>query len=403
MKTSTETDCPLIDHKSVVFCGIIVAAGTANRFGGSIPKQFLPLGALPVVVHSIAAMISHPQCTSCIVVVSESERDRADKLIRDNMKETDKLCLVTGSDTRAGSVSNGVQAALEANPDVVLIHDAARPGLSHDTLNNLLEALATHEGAAPALPVVDALKKQTGAGIESVDRSDLHRIQTPQAFRIGVAADLYQSIDQTAVDDFELAQKAGLSLKLVQGSEVLSKITYPEDEERVLRLMTAKTEIRFGQGYDVHAFEPGEFVTLCGTHIPHDKKLKGHSDADVAWHALTDAILGALALGDIGDHFPPSDPQWKGAPSDVFLKFAGDKVAENGGRILNVDLTIICEAPKIKPNREAMRESTAKVLGIDLARVSVKATTTEGLGFEGRREGISSMASVSVELSDPRH
>ena len=403
MKTSTQTDCPLIDHKSIVFCGIIVAAGTANRFGGSVPKQFLSLGAYPVFIHSVNKMLSHPQCKSCIVVLSDSERERAYSLIKEFVSDSEKIHVVTGADSRTGSVRNGVLAAQETKADVVMIHDAARPGLSHATLGHLLEALTSHEGAAPALSVVDALKRQKNGEIENVDRSDLYRIQTPQAFRMDVIEELYQSIDHTAVDDFELARNAGLSLKLVPGTETLSKITYPEDEARLLQLMNPTKEIRFGQGYDVHAFEPGEFVTLCGTQIPHDHKLKGHSDADVAWHALTDAILGALALGDIGDHFPPSDPQWKGAPSDVFLKFAADKVSENGGRILNADLTIICEAPKIKPNRDAMRKRTADILGIDIGRVSVKATTTEGLGFEGRREGISSMASISIEVSGPRH
>ena len=401
MKTFSQTDCSNIDQKTVEFCCIIVAAGGGRRFGAEIPKQYLPFSGQTVLSHTLHRILSLDACSECILVIPEGHADEvARQIAHFPQKQRDKLRLTYGGKERADSVKNGLSMLQSSKSVPVMIHDAARPGVSSDVINLLLKALETHDGAAPALPVADALKRQTQKGIESVSRDHLFRIQTPQAFRRDALDGLYSNTSSAAVDDFELAQAAGLSLTLIPGSESLAKITYPEDLTRLETLLTKpiQSEFRMGSGYDVHAFEPGDKVILCGVEIPHDKSLKGHSDADVGWHAVTDALLGAIAAGDIGDHFPPSDPQWKGAPSSVFLKHAGGLIAELGGAIVNVDLTLICEEPKIKPHRETMRQSTCDLLGLELRQVSVKATTTEGLGFEGRREGIAAQAIVSVAL-----
>ena len=319
-----------------------------------------------------------------------------------SLEDSARVTLVSGGSERALSVKNGIDSLRSAVPDYVLIHDAARPGLTHSVINDLLTALETHQGAAPALPVADSLKRETDGQIASIARENLYRIQTPQAFRYSDICNLYEADISAATDDFTLAEKSGLSLKLVQGTELLGKITYPQDLVFMEKMMAPDLpRYKTGLGYDVHAFEDGNAVTLCGIEIPHTAKLKGHSDADVAWHALTDAILGALAEGDIGDHFPPSDPQWKGVPSSVFLEFAVRRVRERKGEIINVDMTIICEAPKIKPHRDAMRARTSEILDIPLEDVAVKATTTEQLGFTGRREGIAAQAICSIRL--PAH
>ncbi|MFN3610277.1 MAG: 2-C-methyl-D-erythritol 2,4-cyclodiphosphate synthase, partial [Hyphomonas sp.] len=247
-------------------------------------------------------------------------------------------------------------------------------------------------GAAPAMPVADALKSDTGQNWTNVDRTGLVRVQTPQAFRLGEIRAALSAAGPDLVDDLTAIEAAGGRVEMVSGSARLTKITYPEDFDMLARLLSPTGAPRIGKGYDVHEFEAGDHVTLCGVAIPHIAKLKGHSDADAAWHALTDAILGAVALGDIGDHFPPSDPQWKGADSGLFLKEAQRLAEAKGYVIANCDITVICEAPKVKPHREAMRARTAELLGLPLDAVSVKATTTEGLGFTGRREGIAAEA-----------
>ena len=401
MKTRTKINCSIIDHNSIRICGIIVAAGAANRFGGRIPKQFLPLAGIPVFLHSLRAFLSHSQCERCVVVCAPTEIDRVRSDIIEFFPDLlDRTVIVAGGLERAESVANGVKTVLDDDVDAVFIHDAARPGLSHDVLDRLLAGLSAHHGSAPALPVVDALKRSSAKGFETIERKEVYRIQTPQAIRTEQVNLIYSNAElSNAVDDFQLAEAAGLSLTLVEGDEKLSKLTYQQDFAKLEHvLFNQNLIIRTGLGYDVHAFEPGDSVQLCGVPIRHTHKLKGHSDADVAWHALTDALLGALALGDIGDHFPPSDPQWKGSASSIFLKFAADKVRELGGTISNLDVTIVCEAPKVKPHREAMRQATADIVGIDVSKVSVKATTTEALGFEGRREGISSQAIATIAL-----
>jgi 2-C-methyl-D-erythritol 4-phosphate cytidylyltransferase/2-C-methyl-D-erythritol 2,4-cyclodiphosphate synthase len=259
---------------------------------------------------------------------------------------------------------------------------------------NLIAAMGSADAAAPALAVSDALKRQAGAHLTTVSRDALYRVQTPQIFKYG---QICQALDQSddLVDDLAAIEALNGTVTLVTGSEHLAKITYPEDLNRLETLLMPQSPApRFGTGYDVHAFEPGSAVILCGVSIPHDQKLAGHSDADVAWHALTDAILGAAALGDIGDHFPPSDPQWKGAASEVFLEHAVTLAAQAGWALTSCDLTVICEAPKLKPHRDAMRTETARVTGLPISAISVKATTTEGLGFTGRREGIAAQASA---------
>jgi len=312
---------------------------------------------------------------------------------------------VAGGDTRAASVCAGLAALDGADDTPVLIHDAARPFLSAAVINRLLEALHDADGALPALPVADSLRRGVeGLVVGGVERDDLWRAQTPQAFRLKTIRDAYAAwTDADApTDEAAVVERAGGRVRLVDGDARLMKLTYPEDfamAEALSVTATSPKTMRFGQGYDVHRWGAGTSVWLCGVEIPHDQTLIGHSDADAGLHALTDAILGAIADGDIGDHFPPSDPQWKGASSDRFLVYAAERVAARGGRIVNVDVTLICEQPKVKPHRQAMRERLAELLKLPLDAVSVKATTTEGLGFTGRGEGLAAQAVVSVELS----
>jgi 2-C-methyl-D-erythritol 4-phosphate cytidylyltransferase/2-C-methyl-D-erythritol 2,4-cyclodiphosphate synthase len=303
---------------------------------------------------------------------------------------------VTGGATRQESVQNGL-AAIDA--DIVLIHDAARPFVPHAVIDRLLAALETASGAIPALPVVDTLARGDGLLGDPVARDGLNRVQTPQAFHLDAIRDAHARwTGGEATDDAQVARAAGHEVALVTGDAALDKLTHAADLSEARRRMTAFPDIRTGSGYDVHAFTAGDHVWLCGLPIPHSAGLAGHSDADVALHALTDALLGAIGEGDIGTHFPPSDPQWKGAPSHRFVAHACDLVRARGGRINHVDLTLICEAPKIGPHRAAMRVEVARLLGIAENRVSIKATTTEGLGFTGRREGIAALALATIIL-----
>lgn len=312
---------------------------------------------------------------------------------------------VTGGDLRQSSVLAGLRAISSLAPDVVLIHDAARPLVGKDDIDGVLAALADNTGAVVAVPVVDTLKRAAGAPpaiLATVERDGLWRAQTPQGFRY---SEILAAHEQAAAsgrsdftDDASIAEAAGHSIALVVGSERNFKITTPADFDRAAKEIGMAVEFRTGTGFDVHAFTAGDHVWLCGVKVPHGAALKGHSDADVAMHALTDAIYGAIADGDIGAHFPPSDPQWKGAASHIFLSHACDRVVRRGGALVNVDVTILCEAPKIGPHRDAMRGRLAAILEIDIDRVAVKATTTEQLGFTGRREGIAAMASATVRL-----
>ncbi len=366
---------------------IIVAAGRGERAGGAVPKQRRMLGTQPVFKWSLETFASHPGIDECILVVPDGEIDNYRAHCPANIQ------ILAGGETRTASVLAGLDAC-SAQTESVLIHDAARPGLTADTISRLIDALKTSDAAAPALQVVDALKRKTAERVEAVDRAHLYRVQTPQAFE-------YQMIQKALsnggdfVDDLAAIEAMGGTVTLIEGNERLAKITHPDDHRHMERmLMTSVNAPRFGSGFDVHALVPGDGVTLCGVTIPHSQKLDGHSDADVAWHALTDAILGAAALGDIGDHFPPSDPQWKGADSATFLKHAVEIAKDAGWQLTSCDVTVICEAPKVKPHRNAMRQRTADITGLPLDAVSVKATTTEGLGFTGRREGIAAQASA---------
>jgi 2-C-methyl-D-erythritol 4-phosphate cytidylyltransferase/2-C-methyl-D-erythritol 2,4-cyclodiphosphate synthase len=366
---------------------VVVAAGASSRMGAGIPKQFQDLGGRPVLRWSVDVLL---QCTEIVaVVVNSGERTRAKALLPDDPR----IVLVDGGAQRTESVRNGLQALEGRGLAKVLIHDAARPGLSREVIQELIAALDQADAAAPALPMADAVKETRDDQVRSVARDWLVRVQTPQAFRYRVIWDAYRGNKDAAVDDLALVEAAGARVVLTRGRQELKKITLPEDMAIVEKLI-AGSALRVGTGFDVHGFVAGDGVVICGVRIPHSKKLEGHSDADVGWHALTDAILGAAALGDIGDHFPPSDPKWKGAASILFLQHAAKLAADRGLRIVNADITLMCEKPKIAPHRETMRTRTAEALGISIDAISVKATTTEKLGFLGREEGIAAQAVV---------
>jgi 2-C-methyl-D-erythritol 4-phosphate cytidylyltransferase/2-C-methyl-D-erythritol 2,4-cyclodiphosphate synthase len=362
---------------------IIVAGGQGNRAGSDKPKQWQTLLGRRVVDWSIDAFSQHPSISDVIVVAAADLGAPG---------TGQRFTRAEPGATRTQSVLSGLSTLAAPDDTIVLIHDAARPGIEAGMISALIAALETHDAAAPALPVADALKRNRDDALSTVDRSGLHRIQTPQTFRLGAIRAALDTAGADLVDDLSAVEASGARIKLINGSVRLSKITYPEDFDMLARLLAPTGAPRVGKGFDVHEFEAGDYVTLCGVPIPHVAKLKGHSDADAGWHALTDAILGAVALGDIGDHFPPSDPRWKDADSAIFLKHAQTLAEAKGYRIDSCDITVICEAPKVKPHREAMRARTAELLGLALDAISVKATTTEGLGFTGRREGIAAEA-----------
>ncbi len=367
---------------------IIVANGAGARFGGERPKQYAQLGQKRVIDWSLEAFTRDPRISQIVLV---GPADLYSSALPSNVQH------ISGGDSRTASVNAGLSALSLSDDSIVLIHDGARPGLNAQIITDLLGALETADAAAPALIISDALKRETSASYENVDRTGIVRVQTPQAFKFGLIRAALSDATNTYVDDLEAVEAQGAKIIMTTGDEALLKVTYPEDIARLETLLNLSPNTpRMGTGFDVHAFEPGDHVTLCGNKIPHDQKLKGHSDADVAWHALTDAILGALALGDIGDHFPPTDPQWKGADSAVFLSAAMNMARDRGYELANCDLTIMCEAPKVKPHREAMRKRTAEILSVDLDAVSVKATTTEKLGFTGRSEGIAAQAAAML-------
>lgn len=382
-------------HNQEAFSGetaaaIIVAAGSGSRLGGQVPKQFLKLGGKPVLLWSVETMLRCNKIAAIVVVAPTGLMAETAALLPSDPR----LKIVAGSpDSRTESVRAGLNTLSHQPPAKVLIHDAARPGLTQDVLAELLAALDTAAAACPALPVADALKDTTNGAIRSVPRDGLVRVQTPQAFRWSAITEAYADAPAAAVDDLALVEATGAKIALTPGRQSLMKITYPEDLAVAEKLIAAPA-LRVGTGFDVHGFEPGDAVILCGVRIPHTKKLEGHSDADAGWHALTDAILGALALGDIGDHFPPSDPQWKGAASIKFLQHAVKLAHDRGFQIVNADITLLAERPKISPHREAMRLATAEAMNVSPDVVSVKATTTEKLGFVGREEGIAAQAVV---------
>lgn len=384
---------------------LIVAAGRGTRAGSSaVPKQYRQLASKTVLARAIEAFAPHPQIRTIQVVIHPDDRELYNACIAGldaPMREP-----VSGGDMRQDSVRAGLHALATVAPDAVLIHDAARPLVETDVVGRVLDALKDHDGAIAALPVTDTLKRSGSDGsiAATVSREGLWRAQTPQGFRFDKILAAHDSAHAAGrsdfTDDAAIAEWAGLRVALVPGSARNLKLTDQEDFALAECLIapSRQLESRTGTGFDVHRFCEGDHVWLCGVRIAHDKALTGHSDADVGLHALTDAILGALADGDIGQHFPPSDPQWAGAASHIFLRDAARRVTERGGRIANVDVTLLCETPKVAPHREAMRSTIAKILQIAIDRVGVKATTTEGLGFTGRREGIAAMASATVLL-----
>lgn len=384
---------------------IVVAAGRGERAGSAgdtSPKQYRDLAGTPVLSRSIAAFLGRDDINWVVPVIHSEQVDRYAAL---GLADPRLLPPVTGGETRQASVLAGLTALSARRPDLVLIQDAARPLVSSEVIGGVIEALKGSEAALPVVPVTDTIKRSVdGRTVTATeDRKTLFAAQTPQGFRFPqiLSAHLRAGrMPREFTDDAAIAEWAGLSVALTPGSTHNLKITHPEDFARAERLLGKETamETRIGTGFDVHPFDTGSSVWLGGVEIPHTHKLKGHSDADVALHALTDAIYGALGEGDIGKHFPPSDAQWKGAASSIFLKHAAGLVGERRGRIVNLDVTIVCEAPRIGPHVEAMKAAIGGACGISTSRVAIKATTSEQLGFTGRGEGIVAMASASIEL-----
>jgi 2-C-methyl-D-erythritol 4-phosphate cytidylyltransferase/2-C-methyl-D-erythritol 2,4-cyclodiphosphate synthase len=380
------------------FAAIVVAAGKGLRVGGEVPKQFRQWRGKPLVRHSVEALLD-AGAQPLVVVIGADAQTEAEAALAGLVG----VRFVTGGASRQDSVRNGLEALARDSPLCVLIHDAARPDLPFAVIERLLAALASHPGAIPVLPVVDSLALAGNDGLMAgkAVRESLRRVQTPQAF--GYSAILAAHRGWTgateAGDDAQVLVASSGSVALVDGDERLKKITFAEDFVDIVTASGAAPAFRIGQGYDVHRLEVGEELWLCGVLVPHDKGLSGHSDADVALHAITDAVLGAIGAGDIGTHFPPSDPQWRGARSAQFLTHAVKLAREAGYEIGNVDLTLVCEAPKIGPHRPAMRIAVAQIMGTAESAVSIKATTTEKLGFTGRGEGIAAQAIVALHLA----
>ncbi len=375
---------------------LIVSAGKGERLGGGLPKQYRELAGRSVLRRTLAAFSGRRDCT--VLVVTGADHDKA------YAHATAGLVLpppVRGGASRQDSVRNGLEALVADAPDYVLIHDAARPLVTAALVDRVVAALeAGADAAIPMLAVADTLRRQNPDGSWSiVPRDNAFRAQTPQGFRFEPILEAHRTFAAEAVtDDMALAERAGLTIVRVAGEDTNMKITTQDDMDHAERLLAAHADFRTGHGLDAHRFTEGDHVWLCGIQIPHDHGLEGHSDADAGLHALTDALLGAIGAGDIGQHFPPSDERWRGAASDKFLAHAASLVAEQGGQIAHCDVTLICERPKIGPYREAMRARIAEILGLEVGRVSVKATTTEGMGFTGRREGLAAQAVATVKL-----
>lgn len=385
---------------------VIVAAGKGLRLGGPVPKQYRILGAEMVLTRTVLALRACGRIGPIAIAIGPDARALYDQAMS-AVAEPGDIVVVDGGAERADSVRLALEALAPAAPDRVLIHDAARPFVDRPSLEALC---AAKDGAIVAEPVVDALWRETdGLADEPVPRAGLWRAQTPQAFPFDqILAAHRQAIAKpgpAALDDAEIYRRAGGSVALIPGSPDNFKITTAADLARAERLVAGATgrsagavEVRTGQGFDVHSFVAGDGVWLCGVHIPHNARLEGHSDADVGLHALSDALYGALAEGDIGTHFPPSDPKWKGAASHIFLSHAARMVAERGGRIVNVDVTLLCERPRVLPHAASMRDRLAEIMGVSIERVSIKATTMERMGFIGREEGMGCIANAAIEV-----
>ena len=378
---------------------LIVAAGRGERatsgIAAAVPKQYVTVGGRPLLCWAVEAFLRSPDISEVRVVIGEEDRALYDQAVAGMGLPPP----IIGGATRQASVRNGLEALVALPPQRVLIHDAARPFVSTELIALVCAALDHAESAAPFKDVTDTLRRKAQHGYEIISRDGLVRAQTPQGFRFGSILRAHRKFaGESLTDDVALAERAGLSFQAVAGEETNMKLTYPEDFKLAERMATALFETRVGTGFDVHRFEAGDHLWLCGVRVAHDAALQGHSDADVGLHALTDAILGALAAGDIGVHFPPTDEKWRGAPSHLFLAHAASLVRARKGVIAHVDVTIICERPKLSPHRDAMRQRIGEILDISLDRVSVKATTTEGLGFTGRGEGIAVQALATLKL-----
>ncbi len=380
---------------------VVVAAGQGARAGGELPKQFKRIGGETLLRRSLLTFLDAPGVGLVQPVIRPEDAD----LVHAEIAGLNILSPVPGGATRQASVRAGLEALLPRKPDIVLVHDAARPFASADLISRAIKAAEKTGAAIPGIPVTDTVKRVDGSGTveTTLDRGPLRLVQTPQAFAFPALIAAHRRAAEQGREDFTddaaLAEWAGMKVSMFPGEAGNTKFTTSEDFVRAEAIQAAALgDVRTGSGLDVHAFGPGDHVTLGGIRIPHNQSLTGHSDADVALHALTDAILGALADGDIGAHFPPSDPQWRGASSDRFLVFAVDRVRARRGRIAHLDLTIVCESPRIGEHRDRMRTNIAKIAGIDIERVAVKATTSEKLGFTGRGEGIVAYATATVRL-----
>jgi 2-C-methyl-D-erythritol 4-phosphate cytidylyltransferase/2-C-methyl-D-erythritol 2,4-cyclodiphosphate synthase len=376
---------------------LVVAAGRGTRFGGALPKQYLPLGGSSVLYHAARALTAHPQVAGVQIVIRPEDTAAYDR----TTAGLDLLPPVPGGAERQDSVRLGLEALAAHKPDRVLIHDGARPFPDTALIDRVIAALADAPGAIPALPLGDTIKRVEGQTIRAtIDRSNLWRAQTPQGFHFDAILAAHRAAAGKALtDDAAIAEAAGLAPVIVAGDERNIKVTTADDLAAAERLIASRLgDVRVGQGFDVHPYGPGDHIWVCGIAIPHEVGAVGHSDADTGLHAITDAVLGAIGAGDIGMHFPPTDSRWKGASSDQFLRFAADLVRAKGGTVSSVDVTIVCERPRIAPHRTQMIERIADILGLGADRVSVKATTTEKLGFTGRGEGIAAQAVATIRL-----
>jgi 2-C-methyl-D-erythritol 4-phosphate cytidylyltransferase/2-C-methyl-D-erythritol 2,4-cyclodiphosphate synthase len=380
---------------------ILVAAGRGLRAGAGGPKQYRVIGGQTVIFRAMEPFSRHPDVFTVQPVVNPDDT----ALFNEATTGLRHRPPTHGGATRQASVRAGLEALASEKPDIVLIHDAARPFVTQALISRAIDAASRTGAAIPAVPVTDTIKLTgTNGDVEATpDRARLRIAQTPQVFRFDVILDAHRRAAREGLSDFTddaaIAEWAGLTVATFEGDPANMKLTTPEDFVREeARLASLLGDIRTGTGYDVHAFGEGDHVMICGVRVPHTKGFLAHSDGDVGLHALVDAILGALADGDIGSHFPPSDPQWKGASSDRFLKYAVDRVAARGGRIANLEVTLICERPKIGPLRDTMRAKIAEISGVDISRIAVKATTSEKLGFTGREEGIAATASATIRL-----
>ena len=390
---------------------IVVAAGRGSRAGGEMPKQYRTLGGRPLLAHTLEAFLTHPKVDGVLCAIHPGDRTLYDEAVADLADRAGPKLLgpVNGGDTRQISVCRALEGlASQGKPEICLVHDAARPFVDSVLIDRAIEAGLAHEAAVPGLIPTDTIKRVDARGdvVETVDRAWLRAIQTPQAFSFKRLLDTHQAAEIAGLDSFtddgQLAEWAGLSVHVFAGDPGNMKVTHASDFAEAEQRLAGNMVTRVGTGFDVHAFGDGDHIWLGGVRIAHDRGILAHSDGDVALHALTDALLGALSDGDIGTHFPPSDPQWRGASSDRFLAYAVEKVRGRGGRIDHLDVTVLAEQPKIGPNREAIRARIAEIAELPLDAVSIKATTTEKLGFTGRAEGIAAQAAATIRLPEGR-